>query len=713
MKQNQNPEQAAAIRQANINFMIALALSFVTAMGLFFAGALTFRQLPWAQLPAAVLALASFGVITWMFYSSPVRSRKMGERYQAMSVAEASELFDAAKQDARGAAASAGGDPTAAAALLSRRISRAKWYFALLLGAAVIGSFCAFSGWEWSDMVAVPIVLAAFAVFYAFYYRLVSILRFRWDWSEYADPAETPQLHALARRAAEECGVRGKIRILYDNNASAGIAKVGSGKKAQYSLILGVNLLDILEEEELFCVLLHEFSHVSEDAVHSPTNNFFCSLLLFRDENTSNDVLGARFTRYHADLIGFDAFKYEMASSEFIERLADRGAVKRGDPKKFASAIVKTMMEDRFELVEDDYYTQENGFFVGETCREDAASIRVALFRRAYADHAERWFSGFLAEKQARNATHPIVRERLAAAGIDLADVTCALPDADADTPFRAEVRRVISLLDRKIAELNAESYEENRKSMYLDVQERLRTFDENGGKCDPTEYRQVISDLRLTFREKDAVALARSVIADESIDDNSKAFPICWLGCYLLAHDDPAGLSLAYRGADNNSNGIEMAIDAIGAYCCRNGLEEEYAEYRRRADQWLQYQHDVVEERVVLKPGDDLSEELALAPEKRDALREYILDAGEGKLRAVYLVHKTISPDPEGYASVVVLEYGEGASPEDRSDIYDRVFNYLDTVPDGWQYSLLEYNPEIARVLSRVPNSCIFRKES
>ena len=70
---------------------------------------------------------------------------------------------------------------------------------------------------------------------------------------------EYPKIYAAIDRAAKALDCRGEVTVLLSMDCDACILRDGN----RYYLQIGIVLLDILSEEELYSVCLHEFSHVS------------------------------------------------------------------------------------------------------------------------------------------------------------------------------------------------------------------------------------------------------------------------------------------------------------------------------------------------------------------------------------------------------------------------------------------------------------------
>ena len=72
-----------------------------------------------------------------------------------------------------------------------------------------------------------------------------------------------PALFALAEKAARKQGCEEKIKIILAPDYGAGIAK----ESGMYCISLGVMLLNILSDDELYQILLHEFAHVTKENI--------------------------------------------------------------------------------------------------------------------------------------------------------------------------------------------------------------------------------------------------------------------------------------------------------------------------------------------------------------------------------------------------------------------------------------------------------------
>lgn len=626
------------------------------------------------------------------------------KKMKGLSVADANELTRQAKENARNVNRE-NGSPYEAAEKVKKAVSGAKRQFYALVILSCAALLC-LNG----STIGTILFLVPSGILISFTYQFVGILHSRYDWSEYADEADYPVIYGIAKRAAGACGVKKPIRIVFQHGYDVGIADIRDHGKSQISLIVSDGVTDLFTEDELYQVFLHEFSHLLFESTATPVNSLFVKALTYEcpDPRVVNPFITVLLP-YEIFNMEFESMIYDLAASEFVERIADENAAKLGDPVVFASALVKLFFTECAALIT--LYEMEPADlpYAGEKPLPDILTRENARFRTLYRKYSGHWFSLIPVEKQGANATHPVVRERLASIHVPLDKVDVSLPDEKAATPLRDEVKKIFADLNRKSAGYLSEDYAEHRKESYLDLLETAKRFDENGKTCPPEEYRSVVYALDGLCRTRDAVEFCQRTIADESVAKDSKWFLFSWLGKYLLSYDREEGLALMYEAGEGNSNFVDEAIFYIGSYCCRNGLEDEYLKYRTTAERWAQRQKDITEKMGDLSDPKKLSAE-HFPPEKMKTLLDFIVNSGNEKLKAVYLVRQTITED--AFSSIFTLEYTDDATADERAKIYDQVFNFLDTSPEEWQYSLLDYQPAYQRIFKKIDGSCVWRKE-
>lgn len=76
---------------------------------------------------------------------------------------------------------------------------------------------------------------------------------------------------------------------------------------------------------------------------------------------------------------------------------------------------------------------------------------------------------------------------------------------------------------------------------------------------------------------------------------------------------------------------------------------------------------------------------------EMKNELLERILAIGEGCIDKIFLVRKMICDD--FFSSVFVISFGADTEAEKIGEIMDGIFEYLDTHPIDWYFSLFRYD--------------------
>lgn len=83
------------------------------------------------------------------------------------------------------------------------------------------------------------------------------------------------------------------------------------------------------------------------------------------------------------------------------------------------------------------------------------------------------------------------------------------------------------------------------------------------------------------------------------------------------------------------------------------------------------------------------------------------MLEAGQNSIDKIYLVRKVI--DTEHFFSIFVIKWKSDTTAEILSNGMNRIFNHLDTYPDGWPYSLFLWDMGLEKILRKVEHSCIY----
>ena len=502
-----------------------------------------------------------------------------------------------------------------------------------------------------------------------------------------------PTLFALAKKAARKQGCDEKIKIILAPNYGAGIAK----ESGMYCVSLGVMLLNILSEQELYQILLHEFAHVTKENIDGMRERRYGSWL----ENGNSHFLSTLTTKMYAFTDCVYALQFSLylyAASIQLETEADRAMALHGDAKIAASALTKLKYRDLYEW---ELGTRDDeSAYMSETPDPTILKKDIDDFISEIEKRKEFWDTLIDKEIISRQASHPTLKMRLDTLGISKYDV---LP-ADAEHAYAEERTRALELMSSLVCKANEENYEENRKYRYLEPLEKVTEWENAGRPVISEEYADICLYLRSLGRHIDSDELCQRAI--EELPSPANLHGHYMHGCFLLHTYDPAGLDFIYHAIENNQNYIEEGLQIIGEYCCLVGDQEELDSYREKAVQIAQKDKDVYSKINVLEKGDDLSSE-NLPEGMLEGIIDFIKSIDGSKVDKVYLVRKTITPD--FFTSAVIVDFKEGTDGDTLDEIMHKIFRYLDTSTD-WQFSLFDYKSVAKLKVENIPDSLVYQ---
>ncbi|MBE6638634.1 MAG: hypothetical protein E7616_04160 [Ruminococcaceae bacterium] len=541
--------------------------------------------------------------------------------------------------------------------------------------------------------------LAPFYLIYGFLCRIAPRTK-KFSFEGYSNPETYPAIHGMAKRAADSVGIEGNIRILFCPDSSASIAKVG---RKTYSLHLGVELLDILSEEELYQILIHEFAHLTKDGNPSDKEYRLFAFITEREDNSLTALLNLLFA-FTDSMYVFEYFIYRITSSVAIEQLADSAILKNGDPQHAANALAKTMYFTLFDR--ESSMHMEEGFYEPEQLRSNAVQTVCETFRKVLPKRTDFWRTLLANEIQPRSASHPIFRNRIGALGIS--DYSVTLPEETGD--FRAECRLALTEVDKELYEMRKEDYPKYREENYLKPLAIVEEWRSAGSMPKAEEARPIMDALLTLGYTKELEALCDHIIEHS---ENVWATPHAHMlkGSLMLDRYDKSGIDHIYRAIELNKNYLEEGMNLVGQFCCLAGLQEELDAYREKALELRQNYEDEYSKTGELMPSDRLSREDKMPKAMLDGILSYIRSIDEDAVEQLYLVRKTISDT--FFSSVFIVKFRENTDDETADRVLDKIFNHLDTHPADWQFSLFSYDERIAGILKKVDGCLVFDKNT
>lgn len=567
-------------------------------------------------------------------------------------------------------------------------------YAASFTFAGLIVSFC--SGILYETDIATPLcLLSAFFLLCTASRIRFACTRPKFEKGEtYLEPEAYPKLYAIAEKAANALSCRGKIHISTTANCNAGIAKIGNA----YSIYIGVILLSVISEEELYAILLHEFSHVANDRISVEKEGAYDIWLSNGGTRHFLTPLTDLMFRYFDSTYHLQYQLYQYASSLLTEESADQAMVQYGNRQAAASALLKLGYYDMFTWEKGTYDT--DCIYASEKPSENFVTSERDAFQKSISLRADDWNQILSREILSKNASHPTLNMRLAALGTTDYQI---LQDSSSES-FQKERGEALRCMDALICKEQAKTYDEDRKRFYLEPKSTVEAWQSSGEPLVAEAYADVVSALRDLGMVSKANALCDRAIA--SLSDAASCYAYYMKGCNLLHQYDPAGLAYVYHAIENNQNYIEEGLEMIGTFCCMTGNQKELDIYREKAVYFLQKEIDEYNEIGVLNKNDRLSAE-QLPGEMLSEILAYITSIDGGAIQTIYLVRKTITET--FFTSAFVIRFKEQATDEQQDDVMHKIFCYLDTCSD-WQFSLFHYTNVVNVKVENIPGSVVYQ---
>ena len=512
---------------------------------------------------------------------------------------------------------------------------------------------------------------------------------------DYLPRENFPELYALAEKARDTLGCKGKVGIILTENCNAGIYY----ERKRNTVALGAVLLNVVGLEELYACLLHEYGHVADISPDAAWLRTYAPRVLDDRITYFGSTLTDRAFFYPLARFQWAYNVYNFAVSVNVEQRADRAAEKYGDRAAFASLLLKLKYSSLFRWEQCD--VDSENLFAWEQPDADFLRKETEKFRNAIAQRQDDWNELARAEIISRNASHPTTKMRLEALQIDHYAVLPTEPQGS----FGAECEKALEWQQKRALEKLMPEYGVFRQKNYLEPLKTVEDWEQSGKPLEAEKYSAVATDLRILGRRREAEDLCRRAM--EELSPAAGCYGKFCVGSSLLYRYDASGVQLLYEAAEENHNYLESGANTIGDFLCMTGRAEELAAYRAWTLKMAQKDQDEYSYVNDLTKEDRLTTE-HLPPELLEGLLERIRENDDGAIRAVYLVRKEISET--FFTSAVVLRFTREATADRKAEIMERIFQYLDTCGE-WQFSLFDYDHVRQARPDTVPDSLIYSK--
>ncbi len=673
------------MKQGNKKLLFTYILTLILSFFIMLAG-INMPNSPILLISLAVISLLPLIALALNYFLS----MRFMKKIKSMKIAEGNAFLLSHRDDA---------EKTAAEKLKQlRRIRHATYVYTafLFVAAAAIALLGGVMGLEFPPAIVICIVYAWLVMASA---ALQIHIRKKIDLTKdvaVLSPEEYPLIYALARKAADAVGSKDEIVILPNWDFSASIIR----DKGRYLLRIGVILLHVLSEEELYSIMLHEFAHVREDKNKHFREEQYQDWL--STEGGGVDRLSAFLANFYLHFGAkylFNYMIYRYACSVVYELEADRAMAEHGDAGIAVSALLKTHYDTMFYW--ESCVNEEPNIYENEELQADYLTCRIALFKDAIEKRNADWNVLVQKEILANNASHPTLKMRMDALGIH----ELTLTETQSSRAYLDERQKILEYSEKFIYEDRKKNYEKERKEYYLDPLERINAWKQSGEQILPETYADLIADLKTLGRHREAELLCDRV-REELPDSATHATFI--KGAMMLYRYDEKGMDLIYQAMERNGNYIEEGLDTIGSFCCLTGREEDLREYRKKANLLAQKYVDEDEQISFLSQNDKLSKE-SLPDGMLEDILGFMRSIDECRIiKEIYLVRKTVSDT--FFASVFVIRF-DGGTQEEQRQIMHKVFRYLDCYPVDWQFSLFDRADYPDVKIESIEGSLVFKR--
>ena len=512
----------------------------------------------------------------------------------------------------------------------------------------------------------------------------------------YISKKDYPLIYSLARKAADSVGYKNEIIILPESDCSAGIIR--DEKRAFVNL--GVILLNVLSEEELYAILLHEFAHIANNDADFREQQYHAWLC---EESGGFNKLSAFLSNLYLYLerkYGFNYMIYIYASSVINELTADKAMANYSTPKIAVSALLKSRYYNLYFW--ESCVKNEDSIYKSERLDADYITNKIESFKKAIAERSSFWNDLVDREILANNASHPTLKMRMNALGIEKIE----LAETDSSEEYLAEIKKVLEFSEKSIYDARKQTYEKDRNENYLEPLARIEEWHKSGNPISAETYADLVSDLKTIGMHEEAEALCDRAL--EQLSGLSSVHAAFMKGAAMLYRYDEGGMELIYHAMEQNGNYIEEGLDIIGRFCCLTGRQEALLEHRKKALQLAQKHKDNDTQISFLSKNDNLTKE-TLPDGMLEEILAFIKSIDQDIIQNIYLVRKTVSET--FFASVFIIHFYGGTDAQ-RDEIMHKIFRFLDSHPTEWQFSLFDYfeYPEVK--VEKIEGSLVFTKD-
>jgi Zn-dependent protease with chaperone function len=508
------------------------------------------------------------------------------------------------------------------------------------------------------------------------------------------EPERYPNLNTLIARAVEKTTAPpfDRVSVLPDANCRVGSVPVGFGFRSRNEMDIGLHLLEILDDDELESIFLHELAHVYRKdteigrGVYQNVVRWVKIVEACQKRGVLVNALLSGFARHYVEALEIRV----AAVSQQREVLADAEVLLHVDREVYRSACAKLALMDDFVS-----RFAESGPNDIRALPEPPTDYFARLYRSFYAAvdaKGDRWLSRICLRSSTREETHPSYRERMERLGV---------ADPAAPVRFRTDGRCAAFEAARLTEEFNAQLHArltDNWEKITAPWRKASATVAAYVPADDFDADLEYCLSLEELGRNEEALAFMEGVLLRHP-DAPSALFRVGLLRLYL---DDPAGIEPLRRAMELSPECVESGLQTLWGFLLENGLLDRKQEMETWARPLLS---SATRQREELENLDvhDAFEVVEIGDDARSRLREGLADLPW--LTQAFLVRKRLK-ESEGWMVVLAVLTRKGVPDADPlytliGGLAEHTF-VLDLRTAGFRF---------VKPISRVPGAEVFRR--
>ncbi len=524
----------------------------------------------------------------------------------------------------------------------------------------------------------------------------------------YLQREEAPKLFKMIESLRHKLNTPPIDEIVLDSEFNASVAQISTygmiGKKRNV-LVIGIPLLTAHSQQQFTAVLAHELAHISnsDTALGARIYRLRMSWGRLLHSLEENEQFGTFIFRKFFQWFypRFDAYTFAMARQEEYE--ADRSAAAVTTPEAMGQALAVTSVAAPY------FYRDFYGELFEECAKTNSVPQPYSNFSEKYQtlsdQKASQYFDEQLAEESYMTDTHPCLRDRLSALGVE-----AELPERKQESAldyFFAYPGRVISDFNNMWVDYNQDSWKEEIGHF----NESKQRYEELADKK-VTSLDELLEKAYLTaeFNSLEAAIPFYEEIAAKYSQDQRTAGALLTLGENYLESRETAekGIQLINLAMSYDWELRLPALDLLCGYYFETEQSELFEQTREELEKWEEIVEASNEECDFIQPTDHFTTH---DKERKEILAGMNQLAQYREITKAYLVRKQITSIPERKQYVIGLELAlpKGTDLEEaEAALYEKYMNGLGEFEDSCVI-ILNDKKDLRKSMLSVENSLIY----